>query len=610
MKTNYIIIALSALILTGFATAAQSSLSHQSGANNREVKIAPVVKTVVFYVSPGGSDANQGTINKPFKTLEKVSNVIRGIRGRMAGDIVVWLRGGNYPMPATLVFTSADFGNKGCVVTYKAYPGETPVISGGKTVSGWTLHDAKRNIWQAKVNADDNFRQIYVNGVKAIRARSDGDMGLKLITSGYKTSDNSLQAYHNISDMEIITSRRVWTQDRLPVASISDSIITIAQPCWSKVGKIWGKLGAGGGARNYTNVAWLENAYELMNKPGYWYLDRKAHTLYYIPRSGENMATATVEVPVLEQLISVEADGNNPVSNLRFDGLGFRLTNWLQPSTGVGLTSNQANQEDPPMKAALDFSGAHHVKVTHCTFRQVGGNGINFGRASQNDTVNHCFFSDIAGSAIQCGQVSHEAARLPLGSADIVANITLSNCLIHDIGTDYQAACGIFLGYVQACTIEHNEIFSVPYSGISLGWGWTGDKPVYTSGNRILFNKIHDHMQVLADGGGIYCNGYEQTGLIQGNYIYDQGHKFAEIYLDDGSTNWVVKSNVCKANSSVALWYYYKGSNNQADSNFIDKDKEYNKSVTSTVKNTHVISNNIWPQEAEIIMKNAGVEPE
>jgi len=42
----------------------------------------------------------------------------------------------------------------------------------------------------------------------------------------------------------------------------------------------------------------VENSYQLLTKPGQWYLDTSAHKLYYIPLSGQNMSTADVEARV------------------------------------------------------------------------------------------------------------------------------------------------------------------------------------------------------------------------------------------------------------------------------------------------------------------------
>jgi hypothetical protein len=56
----------------------------------------------------------------------------------MSEDITVYLKGGTYKISRTITFTSSDSGSNGYYVKYKNFPNETPIISGGKLVSGWT----------------------------------------------------------------------------------------------------------------------------------------------------------------------------------------------------------------------------------------------------------------------------------------------------------------------------------------------------------------------------------------------------------------------------------------------------------------------------------------
>jgi len=92
-----------------------------------------------------------------------------------------------------------------------------------------------------------------------------------------------------------------WTEPRCPIASIQGTTITMAQPCWDNSTN---RVMLPNGARTANLVGpmsvgkrpeYVENAYELLGTPGQWYFDRPARTLYYVPRSGENMHTADVE---------------------------------------------------------------------------------------------------------------------------------------------------------------------------------------------------------------------------------------------------------------------------------------------------------------------------
>src|SRR5690606_21894100 len=53
-------------------------------------------------------------------------------------------------------------------VTYAAFPGEKPVISGGSTVSGW---EKNGNVWTARFDAD-TAAMFVVNGKRQVLART------------------------------------------------------------------------------------------------------------------------------------------------------------------------------------------------------------------------------------------------------------------------------------------------------------------------------------------------------------------------------------------------------------------------------------------------------
>jgi len=128
------------------------------------------VVQATYYVSPSGSDADSGTLGAPFRTIEKARDVVRTVNASMKGDIVVYLRGGTYALDSTVAFGPADGGKNGYYVKYAAYTGETPLLTGGVPVTGWTVSDQAKNIWKA-TGVTSRFRQLYVNGTKAIRAR-------------------------------------------------------------------------------------------------------------------------------------------------------------------------------------------------------------------------------------------------------------------------------------------------------------------------------------------------------------------------------------------------------------------------------------------------------
>ena len=208
-------------------------------------------------------------------------------------------------------------------------------------------------------------------------------------------------------------------------------------------------------------------------------------------------------------------------------------------------------------------SGAHHIVFDHCTFTRMGAAALDIdgpqkpGEPGAHDIViKDCEFYDISGSAIQIGDVTRENHH-PHDPVSIVKNNRVENCKIHDIGVEYEDSVGIFAGYTEGTVIEGNEIYDLPYSGISIGWGWGEEDaggstypipyifetPTPCKNNRIANNHIHHVMLKRQDGGGVYTLGNMPGTVIEGNDIHDNPGIPGGIYLDEGSGFIEVRNN-------------------------------------------------------------------
>ena len=125
-----------------------------------------------FWVSPNGDDDSPGTRSAPFLTLERARDAVRALDEiQRGGDIVITIKGGNHRLTRPLALDWRDSGRDGHPVVYRAAPGEHPVISGSEQVLKWSLCDPELGIYQAYVGRRES-RQLYVNGRRAIRART------------------------------------------------------------------------------------------------------------------------------------------------------------------------------------------------------------------------------------------------------------------------------------------------------------------------------------------------------------------------------------------------------------------------------------------------------
>ncbi|SDI22033.1 Right handed beta helix region [Actinokineospora alba] len=250
------------------------------------------------------------------------------------GDVVVQLRGGTYRLTSTFDLTAADSGVAGRPAVWQAYPGERPILSGGRQVTGWQVSDAGRGIHRAPVAAGTRARQLFVNGVRADRARTPlNPAGFTKTAGGFATADPKYLGWADPTGVELV-ARNKWKHLRCPLASITangtGSSLNAAQPCWGNAGTApnpdYYFPYNGSGRVGLDTVTWLENAYELLDTAGEFFLDSAAGYVYYIPRAGENLSTATVELPVTETLVRLAGTPgqlvpyNNDDSRISYQG--------------------------------------------------------------------------------------------------------------------------------------------------------------------------------------------------------------------------------------------------------------------------------------------------
>ena len=76
------------------------------------------------------------------------------------------LRGGTYRHELSVVFSGSDSGTERAPITYTAYPGERPILTGSRLVTGWQPY--RGHIVAAELPTEENFyyrfRQLFYNG--------------------------------------------------------------------------------------------------------------------------------------------------------------------------------------------------------------------------------------------------------------------------------------------------------------------------------------------------------------------------------------------------------------------------------------------------------------
>ena len=349
---------------------------------------------------------------------------------------------------------------------------------------------------------------------------------------------------------------------------------------------------------------YIQNSYQLLDQPGEWYLDHAAETLYYIPQPRESMKTATIVVPVLQTLVQGNGTLDAPIHDIQFKGLAFEYAGWTAPTTAKGFVMNQANfgYNDERMPANVVFTAARHIVFQQDVFTHLGAAGLDLYGGSQNNLVDHCVFTDISGSGIQLGGID-DPDPSDVRARDSGNQIT--NNLIDNVADEYYGGIGIFAGYVANTIIAHNEIAHLPYSGISLGWGWAFDPITDMVNNQITHNHVHHVMQLRGDGGGIYTNGPQTNSIVQGNYVHDVIP--IGIYEDEGSSFIETSNNVV---TRTGDWVYIWNRNIhdlKVHDNFTDTRQYTNNGTRTFVTNTTVVNNGKWPAAAAAVINSAGI---
>ena len=534
-----------------------------------------------YWVAPNGNDSNPGTKALPFATLGGAQQAVRAfLASHPRRNVVVNVRGGTYRLTEPLRFTSEDSPGKPGRVLYRAVPGETSVISGAVAVSGWATYQGRIQSADLSAIAPKRTRQLYVNGQRAVRARTpdypssflpfseqvDGDWtvpGIKFIFNPILNPGLPDPAvWHRQGQIEAM----IITQWKMSVCRLSSvtpmqaaggttipGLIQLQEPCWGNANGYRDPETGAPSIWSFWQVTRFENALEFLDEPGEWYLDEQAATLYYMPLWGEDISSSQVEFPQLETLIEIAGTPDRPVQNIAFHGFTFRGATWIAPSSGEGYVADQSGfhltgvhapnyiGHDPEVTRTpgnITLSYASGIEFRDNIFEQLGAVAIDLVTGCANNTITGNRFRDISSAAIQIGGVSSEDARPAQSSAINHGNIVHNN-LIYQSGRDYFDSAAIFVGFAQKTEISYNTILDVPWSGIAIGWGWglldkgsfpgvpgarrgqwgTFDTPTVAAENKIIGNLIGEFLSVVWDGGAVYTTGQQGPTMAKGTLI-------------------------------------------------------------------------------------------
>jgi parallel beta-helix repeat protein len=552
---------------------------------------------VDFFVSPAGDDRWSGTLPEPnasatdgpFATLARARDAVREFKRTTTGSpapITVMVRGGKYYLPETLVLAAKDGGNRDCLITWTAYPGEKPILSGGLRIGGW--RPFKGAILQARlpVRAERwRFRQLFFNGERKPRARWPKSKPANPLYGGWAVHEgcdetNPFQAFRYPKGFlrrrwakpamaeVVIFGANGWFNEIIPVASVDRRrrVITLQRPVKDFDRRPWYLPLTLGGPNRFC----VENALEELDQPGEWCLDSERGVLYFWPPDGTD--PGEVVVPRLDCLVSLRGASWVTITGLTFiettDGDNYHRDG----GEGVGAMFNTVGLRY--CGDAVHLRGAEHCRIEGNLFRSVGGNAIYLEGHNARNVIarNEIAYAGANGICLVGAQ----------GSAPIFNYVEDNH--IHHCGVYNRYTAGVFCGVSDGNIIGHNRIEHMPHHGVNLSENAGGR-------NVVEYNEIRHTCQEIADNAAINCwmelppAGAERCGhVIRYNLIADtygcevingeigpaRAFPTSGIYLDNYASNCVVYGNIIMRAFAAGV-LVHGGKNNVIENNiFVD----------------------------------------
>ncbi len=580
-----------------------------------------------FYLSPDGTDDNAGTETSPWRTLHRAAERLTETRKVQSEpeEVVIHLAAGVYRLDKTLVL-GPDHTGEGGGVTFCGPDEGGATISSGYPLAGWQrveddfpelAPDVRGRLWVTELPQGTEVNTLYGPQGPIPRARGaaiqpqrldlegvvdtsptygpNGDAGVsgKLSHHGFVFPEGAITPAGDLEEAEcLIIPAMQWTMNVLPVKAVDFArrYVELAEPCTYPIGQPHcAKDGS----------IWLENSLSVLT-PGTWVYHRKTARLYYCPQGDE--PEAGLEAASLTEFIRIEGvekpeGGHTPVENVHLKHLTFTHSNRFpfHGLTGKGIQHDWEMYDAPSSMVRLRH--AKGCSVSGCTFEQGGAGGVRLDLYCQENRVTGNTFRHLG----MCGVLlcGYGPSRHYLNRANQVTDNH-----IHHIGEHYWHCPAIFIWQSGDNHIARNHIHDTPYTAIvcsgrilydrngiqecsgTINWEhleeqcgkgyvyniwwysgltdwWKREPLLHSRENLIEYNHIHDVMQVMGDGDGIYLSGAGGGNIVRFNAIGPcLSPTIAEgIRCDDDQHHTIIHGNLIFAQGGMATGIALKGIN-------------------------------------------------
>lgn len=477
----------------------------------------------IYFVSADGNDANDGSMEKPFATVqkakEKVAEIIAAGKYPQEG-ITVYLRGGTYYVDRTIAFDEGDSGTESAPVRYTAYNNEDVRLSGGVAIPYEKFKPvsddvpilsaaAKKKVLQVnlkELGIEDYGElsrrgyliaagttpqcELYVDRERMQLSRWPneewaGTTGI--IRSGARSKTGVLEGAEFTIDYDQPTKWK-YSKDIYTAGVLGENYFYGYYPVEKiEKGKVTLREGA---VKDYYSKHFIryENVLEETDAPGEYYIDRDTGMMYYYPVDGFSK-DSDVKLSVFDKnIISMSGTENVEISNILLDST---------------------------RGSAIDMRNVKNITVKNCEIADVGGRGIYLKGTDCLVSSNYVHDTGTTALDINGGDYSN------LVSSGIVVE---NNHIRKPAQLERSYNAGILLGYLSVGTVvRNNEIHDTPHTAMI----------IYGPEHMVEYNNIYDAVKEFHDMDAIYMNVYtfpwERGVTIRQNYIHDFGkQKFTE----------------------------------------------------------------------------------
>lgn len=543
---------------------------------------------IQVFVSPDGSDHAKGTIDAPFKTIERAVKHLEGFKDR-TGGAVIYLRGGDHSVESPITIPRTLSGTDDAPLYISSYNGEEVNLYGGGVMTAYSTSAEKEPTAKERLNPKyiSNIRvvdtkgknvnyNITTNGVPIVNIDGKEYQPARWPNNGYVQfamydGDDAVAGVIDPGDctsaVEGIPQTSEWKK------GFEFAMATKRPLSWKDDGNIWfyGRVSVDWDWKYYqvekfdpsipscrsVNPSWwgcryvpysdhyFLNVMEELDNPGEMYFDSENDKLYFYPYTDYTDATP-VKLVVPNQMTSIMIIDN--LDNCVVNGINFLY------ASSVGLT----------------VAGRKNM-VQNCTFRKSGGYALQM-KAIESGVVNNKFLSCYYGMNFLSSIIDTSLEGREMHSLRETHNFVQNNYFEHITSR----AC--VWGDGNPETITSNNTFNA-----------IGDVALYGSHKSfdsvVEYNYFVGGAQTVADCGDVYY-GNSRDNLKRNLFRYN-------IFRGD---------NDCGYSGSTGLYFDDFPHGNYAYGNIlVDKRIQYNGGVDNAAYNNIMIGTNYFLDKTMLI---------